>query len=511
LLFVVAVAVSPEVRSLQATGYLQTFVLQAAIGAAVGIAALAQFLATRRRGTRRWMTHWLLLVGGQVAAYFAAMELGQKSYGEQAIATWAIANICFLSSSFVLMVAARAVGGETRVSNWFYGAVASVAVLGAVVATWSVTSSSASGADFIGRSGGLIRVVNIASALISARILRQSAVWAEEPGVRVLGWALIAVALRALVAIVLALVPATLLPSWTGTGLVVLQVVVQIWFGIGTTTAILSLDRLERMVADRRLDDLERAILQAQRHESLGQMASGVAHDFRNILTVVRSSAEMALLDLPADATAANDLREIIRASERGAKLTTQLLSYARGAPDRVTEFELTSHIDLMAPMLSRLLPQSVQFQSKLAVKATVAIDPLQLDQMLLNLVVNARDAITGPGTITVETAATMAMPDTADGMPNADGPFVRLRVSDTGSGIPPEVLPRIFERFFSTKPATVGTGLGLPTCYTIVRRYGGNIVVSSQVGRGTDVDVYLPAEFAMTERRSDEVLASVG
>lgn len=478
-----------------ARGYLSTFALQAVIGAAVAIAAFAQYLVSRRRGTLLWMLHWLLLAGGQAAGYVAASDLAAGDYGSPAVIAWSGAVAGFFSSSVVLLAASRATAGATGPTRWFHPSWVLFGVLGVVAGTWAVHASATGAGDFIARGGVFVRVVNIASALAGATVLRRSAVWREEPGVRVLGWALVAVAGRAVIAVLLGVTPAGALPAWTGNALVGLQVTVQIWFAIGTITAILSLDRMERAAAGRRMDDLERAILQAQRQESLGQMASGVAHDFRNILTVVRSSAELALEEIPADSPAGNDLREIMRASDRGAELTTQLLAFARGSTGTVTTFDVTSRVQLMRPMLARLLPPGVKLETDLDPSSAVTLDPLQFDQVLLNLVVNARDAIPAEGRVSIGTARTATMPALhPDGNPIHPGPFVRLRVSDTGVGIPADVLPRIFERFFTTKPANVGTGLGLPTCYTIARRYGGTMTVSSAVGRGTEVDVFFPS-----------------
>ena len=439
------------------------------------------------------MTQWLLLALGQLAGYVAAGDLATQQYDTGTIVVWAFAIGCFFTSSPVLLVAARATSGETRSPSWFHPAWIVLLVLGVVIGAFSVRASVADTGDFIGRGGLFVRVVNLTGALLAARHLWRSAIWGEDPGVRVLGWALVAVGSRAVIAIILSLIPPALLPSWTASALVGLQVTVQIWFAIGTTIAILSLDRMERMAAERRLADLERSILRAQRQESLGQMASSVAHDFRNILSAVRGSAELALQDVASNNSVRRELNEIIHASDHGTEMVTRLLAFARGGTGSVATFNVADRIGVMRPMLERLLPKGVRLETRLAPDTTVTMDPLQFDQVVLNLVVNGRDAIPAEGTVSVETSRSDTMPAPADNGTGDPGPFVRLRVTDTGTGIPEDVLPRIFESFFTTKAPNVGTGLGLPSCYAIARRVGGGIVVRSVVGKGTEVDVFLP------------------
>jgi signal transduction histidine kinase len=477
-----------------ASRYLSTFALQAVLGAAVAIAALALYAVSRHRGTRLWLIHWLLLAFGQLAGYLAAGDLAIQQYDSGTTAIWALGLACFFVSSPVLLVAARATSGESRSPTWFHPVWISLLVLGLAVGAFSVRISIVDGGDFIGRGGPFVRFVNLTGALLAAQHLWRSAIWREDPGVRVLGWALVAVALRAVIAVILSLIPPALLPTWTASALVFLQVTVQIWFAIGTTIAILSLDRMERMAAERRLDDLERSILRAQRQESLGQMASSVAHDFRNILLAVRGSAELGLDDASANAPVKRELLEIIRASDHGTEMVTRLLTFARGATGPEETFTVAERMAVMRPMLERLLPRKVRLEARLAPDLKVSMDPLQFDQVVLNLVVNAGDAIPDEGTVVVDVSRSETMPvPRPDGMDVARGPFLRLRVSDTGTGIPADVLPRIFEPFFTTKAPNVGTGLGLSSSYAITRRVGGGIAVRSVVGKGTDVEAFFP------------------
>ncbi|MBK6457164.1 MAG: PAS domain-containing protein [Gemmatimonadetes bacterium] len=237
---------------------------------------------------------------------------------------------------------------------------------------------------------------------------------------------------------------------------------------------------------------LEMQLLQAQRLESIGRLAGGVAHDFDNLLTVILSHAAFARQDIK---QADEDLAAIERAGARAAELTGQLLAFARRQviEPRVLDLNaLTSQIDRM---LRRLIGEHVQLETALEPQLwPVRADPAQLEQVLLNLAVNARDAMPNGGTLTLETANVVLdegyVTTHADVVP---GEYVMLAVSDNGEGIDPALLPMIFEPFFTTKPSGVGTGLGLATCYGIVRQAGGHIWAYSERGKGATFKIYLP------------------
>ncbi len=237
---------------------------------------------------------------------------------------------------------------------------------------------------------------------------------------------------------------------------------------------------------------LEAQLLQSQRLESIGRLAGGVAHDFNNLLTVIMSHAAFARQDAR---NADEDLESIERAGRRAAELTAQLLAFARRQviEPRVVDLNaLTGQIDRM---LQRLIGASISLQTQLQSSLwSVKVDPAQMEQVLVNLAVNARDAMPHGGTLMIETAnVTLGPGYAATHMDVSPGEYVMVAVSDSGAGIDPALLPMIFEPFFTTKLDGAGTGLGLATCYGIVKQAGGHIWAYSEPGRGATFKVYLP------------------
>jgi two-component system cell cycle sensor histidine kinase/response regulator CckA len=231
-------------------------------------------------------------------------------------------------------------------------------------------------------------------------------------------------------------------------------------------------------VTERR--QLEEQYRQAQRLEAVGKLAGGIAHDFNNLLTVISGYAAFALEDLPPDGTAREAAEQIQIASKRASDLTSSLLAFSRRQVLNVRYVRLNDVVRETATLLSRLISEDVRLDLHLdANRDAVNVDPSQMQQVLMNLAVNARDAMAGGGRLTIGTR-------------DLDG-HVELRVSDTGQGIAPEVLEHIFEPFYTTKPAGEGTGLGLPTVHGIVTQSGGTITVDTQVGRGTTFSISLP------------------
>ena len=257
-----------------------------------------------------------------------------------------------------------------------------------------------------------------------------------------------------------------------------------------TTTPIVGRDgKSERILAtvrdvtDRQL--LEEQLRQAQKLESIGRLAGGVAHDFNNILTAIRGYAELLLLDLADDAPARESAAEIARAAGRAASLTGQLLAFSRKQVLRPQRLDLNEIVSGMSSMLARMLGEEVVLTTALEteLRPTVA-DPTQLEQVVLNLAINARDAMPRGGRLTIRTA-------------NVEldaGPHVALVVADTGTGMDAETAGRIFEPFFTTKEIGRGTGLGLATVHGIVAQSGGAIDVTSEPGVGTTFTVCLPS-----------------
>ena len=247
--------------------------------------------------------------------------------------------------------------------------------------------------------------------------------------------------------------------------------------------------------AVRKRDALEAQLHQAQKMEAVGRLAGGVAHDFNNMLAVITGHADLALERTAPDSPLHADLLEIQEAAQRSADLTRQLLAFARKQTIAPQVLDLNHTIAGMLKMLRRLIGEDIDLRWKPAAPLwPVRMDPAQLDQILANLVVNARDAIAGVGKITIETSQTEfdeAYCETHAGF--IPGSYVLLAVSDNGCGMDQEVLAQLFDPFFTTKPQGQGTGLGLATVYGIVKQNHGFINVYSEPGQGTSFKIYLP------------------
>jgi PAS domain S-box-containing protein len=240
---------------------------------------------------------------------------------------------------------------------------------------------------------------------------------------------------------------------------------------------------------------LEEQLQQAQKMESIGNLAGGIAHDFNNVLTVVTGYCQFLLDRFKDDPGACDDVGQIRRAADSAAALTRQLLAFSRRQVLAPRVLCLNDVLSDLQKMLRRLIEAHVRIELKLARDLPlVNIDPGQIEQVVMNLSVNARDAMHDEGVLTIETATVEL--DEAYARAHVDvqpGRYVRFAVSDTGSGIPPEILPRVFEPFFTTKPTGKGTGLGLATVFGIVKQSGGHLAVESEVGRGTTFRIFLP------------------
>ncbi len=242
---------------------------------------------------------------------------------------------------------------------------------------------------------------------------------------------------------------------------------------------------------------LEAQLRQAQKMEAVGQLAGGVAHDFNNMLAIIRGNAELLLMRNRELTTEAREgLKHVVDASERAANLTRQLLTFSRKQVLHPQPLVLNEVIASLTRMLKRVIGENIDLQCDYAAPPQyIQGDPGMMEQVILNLVVNARDAMPQGGQLRVATEPARFDEAVAQANPEARaGEFVCLRVSDTGTGIDPEVLPRIFEPFYTTKEVGRGTGLGLATVYGIVKQHGGWIEVSSQVGEGSTFKVFLPA-----------------
>ncbi|HET8622601.1 MAG TPA: ATP-binding protein [Gemmatimonadales bacterium] len=240
---------------------------------------------------------------------------------------------------------------------------------------------------------------------------------------------------------------------------------------------------------------VEQQLIQSQKMEAIGNLAGGIAHDFNNLLTGIIGYLTFAQRRLPPGTPVRADIDEVERAARRAAALTSQLLSYARRQMVVPTVVDLNASVGAMEPMLRRLLGEDVEVITELdGTLWPVRVDPGQLEQVILNLAANARDAMPAGGTLRVRTRNVTLSSDDVGRQPELrPGDYAALIVADTGLGMTPEVKDRIFEPFFTTKPAGAGTGLGLAMCYGIAKQAEGHIMVESELNKGSELTVLLP------------------
>ncbi len=239
--------------------------------------------------------------------------------------------------------------------------------------------------------------------------------------------------------------------------------------------------------------EMERRLNEQQKMEAIGMLAGGIAHDFNNLLVSIQGCAEVLALRFPDSPEVLSSAETIIAAAGRGADLTRQLLGYAGRGKHRVQSVGLADAVRNVARLLGRTLDQRVEVLTELQEDVHVEGDPAQLEQVVLNLAVNARDAMPGGGTLTFRVYGRPAGERDGHWMDGASGEVAVLEVSDTGCGIPPEIRARVFEPFFTTKREE-GTGMGLATVMGIVRNHGGIVELRSEPGRGTTFTIAMPA-----------------
>jgi PAS domain S-box-containing protein len=240
---------------------------------------------------------------------------------------------------------------------------------------------------------------------------------------------------------------------------------------------------------------LQEQLRQAQKMEAVGRLAGGIAHDFNNMLTAIIGYSELLTQQIGADKPLGRDLHEILAAAQRAATLTQQLLAFSRKQPLAITAVDLSQVVAGVQTMLRRLIGERIVVRTELAGDLhRVMADVTQIEHALVNLAVNARDAMPLGGTLTIQTANTELDERYAASHPGAEaGTYVMISLTDTGTGIPPELRSQIFEPFFTTKEHGRGTGLGLAAVYGIVKRLGGYIEMESEVGKGTTFRIFLP------------------
>jgi len=247
--------------------------------------------------------------------------------------------------------------------------------------------------------------------------------------------------------------------------------------------------------AEKAKETLQTELQQAQKMEALGRLAGGLAHDFNNILSLISGHAEFLLNSMPEGAPAREDLSEILLESGKGAALTRQLLAVSRKQPIRPKVLDLNAVVAETGKMLARVLGKNIRLETVLAPDiARITADPGQIQQVIMNLVINARDAMPEGGRITISTRnVRIDGKSPAMRLSPKPGDCVMLSVRDTGAGMDAYTMNRIFEPFYTTKAPGKGTGLGLPTVYGIVSQASGGISVQSEPGKGADFKIYFP------------------
>lgn len=240
---------------------------------------------------------------------------------------------------------------------------------------------------------------------------------------------------------------------------------------------------------------MEQELVQLQKLEAIGTLAGGIAHDFNNILQMIHGYLQILSKSIEVGHPDRVFLEKLFQTVDRGANLTRQLLIYGRKTEEKVTPVDINTAVVRVCEMLERVLPKMYRLELRLESHlGKISADANQLEQVVMNLVMNARDAMPEGGTITIETGAAAVDPVQAQklGMLRT-GPAARLSIADTGPGIPQEIQDRIYEPFFTTKTPDKGTGLGLAIVYSVIKRFGGGIVCESQPGQGTRFDLYFP------------------
>ncbi|MEW6366004.1 MAG: ATP-binding protein [Acidobacteriota bacterium] len=282
---------------------------------------------------------------------------------------------------------------------------------------------------------------------------------------------------------------------------------------LSKTIAVLKEQIAERKRAEDAMQRMQSQLLQAQKMEAVGTLAGGVAHDFNNLLTAIQGHLEMAMLRIQESDPLYRDLKKTRLSATRAADLTRKLLLFSRRQPMEFTSVSINKTIENFMRILDRLIGEDIAVETRLAPDIwPLWADEGTIEQVIMNLVLNARDAMPEGGKITIETKnATLTEEDCADTSEARPGRFVRLAVADTGVGMGQSVLSHIFEPFFTTKEAGKGTGLGLSVVYGIVKQHGGWVCVLTAPGAGSEFVVYIPSLHAKPAEAPEEVTSLEG
>jgi PAS domain S-box-containing protein len=271
-------------------------------------------------------------------------------------------------------------------------------------------------------------------------------------------------------------------------------------------------DITELKKKEQEISSLQEQLRQAQKMEAIGRLAGGIAHDFNNILSVIKGMCHLSLLDLREEDPLYSNIKEIDRSVDRAADLTRQLLAFSRKQVMEMRVMDLNEVVMGLEKMLRRIIGEDIELITYLSEGlGRVRVDPGQIEHVIINLVVNARDAMPHGGKLTIETVNVELDEEYAKRhIAVKPGAYVMLSISDTGVGMTKEVQERVFEPFFTTKEMGRGTGLGLSTVYGIVKQSGGNIWVYSEVGKGTTFKIYLPRVDEPLDERRKEVIGEI-
>jgi len=269
-------------------------------------------------------------------------------------------------------------------------------------------------------------------------------------------------------------------------------------------------DVTRRKRAEQEKEELQAQLLHAQKMEAIGTLAGGVAHDFNNLLTSIQGYTELAMMELDPNDPVYLNLKEVRRASVRAANLTRQLLLFSRRQPMEMIPLSLNQTIEDMMKMVRRLIGEDISVITQLEEQLwTTSADPGNIEQVIMNLVVNARDAMPEGGSIAIKTENVRLCEEDCKVIQGArPGNFVCLSIADTGSGMNKEIIERIFEPFFSTKSPGKGTGLGLSVVYGIIQQHEGWITVHSKPGLGSTFNIYLPSVSTEPEKMKEESIS---